>query len=66
MGLLLFLRNCVLISLAPDDAVPELLHGQWEDSEGTDQQERTPGCDSVPGAEQHPLLRPLGAPACYR
>lgn len=66
MGLLLFHRNCVLISLAPDDAVPELLHGQWEDGEGTDQQERTPGCDSVPGAEQHPLLRPLGAPACYR
>lgn len=51
---------------APQDGtVPELPHGQWENGEGTDQPERARGCDSVPGAKQHCLLCPLGAPACY-
>lgn len=64
-GFLLFLCNHILFSLALDGTDPELPHGQWENGEGTDEPERAHGCDSVPGAKQHCLLCPLGAPACY-
>lgn len=66
LGFLRFLFNHILISLASDDAVSRLPHGQWEDGESTQQQERTYCRDSVPCAEQHSVLRPRGAPAYYR
>lgn len=56
----------ILIFLVSDDAVPRLPHGQWEDGESTNEPQRACSCDSIPGAKQHSVLRPLRAPANYR